>query len=307
MIATSQKQVKAFDFTQAKRLSRDHIAGFDFVAQNMGKMLTAYFTTLFRRLVEVRAGKVAEIAYFDFMESRENPTCLWTFETSATPHVALMEIQPSFTFLIVDRLFSGHGVKMKGNRPITSIEQSILTRVIERFLQIWDQAWRPIYTMTTQNVGFETQSYLVQIAGRNDSTIQLAFDVMFEGEHHTIDICLPFPFLEPLMVKMKDQSWSNVIEKQSKNESRGIILPTVLKTKNNLKVSLGNTKISIKEYFNLQEGNVLVLDQKVGNPLVASVADKPCLWVKPGIKDNTKVVKVIKRFKEAEEEWTLEN
>ena len=307
MIATSKKTVKAFDFNQAKRLARDHVAGFDFVAQNMGKMLTAYFTTLFRRLVEVRPGKVSEIAYFDFMESRENPTCLWTFETSATPHIALMEIQPSFTFLIVDRLFSGRGVKMRGSRPITSIEQSILTRVIERFLQIWDQAWRPIFSMTTQNVGFETQPYLVQIAGRNDSTIQLGFDVMFEGEHHTIDLNLPFPFLEPLMAKMKDQSWVNVTEKQSKSESRNIILPTLLQTKNNFKVSLGSTKISIKDYFGLKNGNVLVLDQKVENPLVASVADKPCLWVKPGIQKNIKVVKVLKRYQEADEEWTLEN
>ena len=307
MLATVKNNIKPFDFNRAKRLSRDHVAGFDYITQNMAKMLTAYFTTLFRRLVEVRPKKVIEVAYYDFIESRKNPTCLWTLECSASPHSALLEMESPFTFAIIDRLFSGHGINIDTIRPLTHIEQTILTRVIDRVLQIWDQAWRPIFPLITQRIGFENQSYLVQIAGRNDSSVQLSFDVLFEKSHYSVNMCLPFPFLEPMLAKMKDQSWTFLTDKQGKSESKSIILPTVLKTKNDLKVMLGKTKVTIQDYLNLKVDDVLVLDQKIEAPLVMKVADKPCFWVKPGIRKNIKVVKVIKEINEAEDAWILEN
>lgn len=307
MVATVEKKVQQFDFTRSKRLSRDHRAGFEFASQTMSKMLTAYFTTLFRKLVEVRPGKLRDIVYYDFIESRESPTCLWTFEDTNMPHMGILEIQAPFTFLIVDRLFSGRGLKVGGVRPLTSIEQSILKRVIDRVLQIWDQAWRPIHRSSSRMSTFESQSYLVQIAGKNDPTIHLAFEVKFGDDKYSLDFCLPYSYMDPFLIKMKNQSWAVLLDEDNVNADRDIIMPTVLKTKNTVFASLGNAKISIKDYVELKPGQIIRLDQPVDKPLVAYVADKPCFLVKAGIKENKKAIKILHRYQEASDEWILEN
>lgn len=307
MSATIDKNVQSYDFNRSKRISREHRAGFEYVTQTMSKMLTAYFTTLFRKLVEVKPGQVRDANYYDFIESREEPTCLWTFEDTASPNFGILQFQSAFTFLIVDRLFSGRGLKLGHSRPLTGIEQSILKRVIERTLQIWDQAWKPIHKTNSRAVGFENHAYLVQIAGRNDPTIHLIFDLTVEGDSFTIEMCLPYTYMAPFMLKMKDQSWMVLLDDKGINADRDIIMPTVLKTKNPVKVSLGTTNISIQEFVDLKVGNLLRLDQNIKKPLVAYLAEKPCFWVKPGIKDGKKSIQILQRYKEADEEWILEN
>ena len=307
MPATIEKNVQAFDFNRSKRLSKEHQAGFEFATQSMSKMLTAYFTTLFRKLAEVKPVTVRGATYYDYIEAREDPTCLWTFEDIDSHNMGILEFQMAFTFLIVDRLFSGQGMQLGHVRPLTGIEQSILKRVIERTLQIWDQAWQPIHRVSTRTVGYENQSYLVQIASRNDPVIHLAFEVTFDGEKYNLELCLPYAYMDPFLLKMKDQSWMILLDEKSKKEDRDRIMPTVLKIKNPLFVSLGTANISIKDYIDLKVGNLVKLEQQVSQPLVAYIADKPCFWVRPGIKEDKKAIKIVQRYQEAEDEWKLEN
>jgi flagellar motor switch protein FliM len=307
MTETIEKNVQAYDFKRSKRISKDHRAGFEYVSQAIAKMLTAYFTTLFRKLVEVKPSNVMDANYYDYIESREDPSCLWVFEDLSSPNTGILQFQSDFTFLIVDRLFSGRGMKLGHSRPLTGIEQSILKRVIERTLQIWDQAWKPIHSTHSRTSGFENHAYLVQIAGRNDPTILFKFDLAVEGDNFAIEMCLPYTYMAPFMLNMKDQSWMVLLDDKGQNTDRDKILPTVLKTKNQVNVSLGSAHISIQDYVGLRVGNLVKLDKHVEQPLVAYVADKPCFWVKPGIKENKKVIKILQRYKEADEEWIMEN
>ena len=283
----------SYDFKNARRISKDQIIGLNSVNEAFAKLISAYFTTLFRILVDVRLKEAKEIVYGDFIKSRPEPDCIWTFQMENSPTNGILEIDPGFALNIVDRLFGGDGNVKRTDRPITKIEQSLLHRVVERLLQMQDQSWLNLSRVTSTLSNFESKPYLIQIAARNEPVLQITLEAVINSDSYLINLCFPVPMLEPLIEAMKDQSWSFMLPKRRENDDQSQIHSLVFQSKIPITVLLGHNKIKMKNFTKLEVGDVLVLDQKINNPLVAQVGKKPKFKVSPGVVNKQSAVKII--------------
>ncbi len=291
---------QTYDFSLPRRMPKDQYAGLHAAHTAMAKLLTSYFTTLLRTLVEVKLKAVDYTGYGAFIERRREPDCLWTFEVANSQGMGLVGMEPAFVSLLVDRLFGGHGHPHNQVRPTTAIEQSLMSRVIERILNMWDQCWQNWVQIKSTLRLFETNPTLVQIAARNEPVISVRFDVEIRRDAFPLVMCMPFAMMSPLLNVLKDQSWTLQSPKKKDPKDRMTIQYTLLRTEIPVQIQLGKTKISLKDYLSLEEGDVILLRQRVRDPLRAIVGDRTKFWVVPGVLNNRKAAKVTSVCKDEE-------
>ncbi len=283
---------QVYDFSLPRRMPKDQYAGLHAVHAAMAKLLTSYFTTLLRTLVEVKLKTVDYTGYGAFIERRHEPDCLWTYEIDSGQGLGLIGMEPSFVSLLVDRLFGGHGHPHKQIRPTTAIEQNLMGQVIARVLNMWDQSWQNWLPVKSALKGFETNPTLVQIAARNEPVISVTFEIEIHRGAFPLVFCMPFAMMSPLIAVLKDQSWSLQSQKKKDPKDRKLIHRTLLRTEVPMIVQLGKAKISLKDYLSLEEGDVILLRQRIKDPLRAMVGDQMKFWVVPGVLNNRKAAKV---------------
>jgi flagellar motor switch protein FliM len=290
----------SYDFSLPRRLPKDQYAGLHAINVAFAKLVTTYLTTLLRTLVEVKLKVVDYTGYGAFIERRSEPDCLWTFEIDCSEGMGLIEIDPNFVSLLVDRLFGGHGHAHKTIRPTTAIEQNLMSRVAERILHMWEQPWHNWMPVKATLKYFESNPTLVQIAARNEPVINIGFDIEIRKSNFKMAMCMPFNMMSPLIHVVKDQSWSWQSSKKKDQKDQRLVESVVLRADVPMSVQLGQAKLSVREYLDLEPGDVILLSQRTKDPLKMTFGKRIKFWVSPGILNNRKAVKVTSIHKEEE-------
>ncbi len=64
----------------------------------------------------------------------------------------------------------------------------------------------------------------------------------------------------------------------------------------NVTAKIGKAEIPMSAYLGLQVGDILLLDQKVGEPFTIEVGEKACFSAHPGLSETRKAVKIDERI-----------
>jgi len=215
--------------------------------------------------------------------------CIFTTNKSDQP--GIFELPPEFIFLIIDRLFGGQSLPKFLNRPNTAIEKNIITRVLDRMLQMLDRAWYNMLAVESTVKSFETNPYMAQVVGRSEPTILVIYDVTLQKDRYQINICLPIPMMGPFFKAIKE--WTISIKTQEAAiYQREQMQETVLRTEFPFVVKLGKAKLKLQELLDLEVGDVLLLNQWVQKPLDIAVDDAVKFRGIPGIRNNRKSIKI---------------
>jgi flagellar motor switch protein FliM len=116
-----------------------------------------------------------------------------------------------------------------------------------------------------------------------------------------MNICLPFTTLEPVMDKLNTKYWfSTMKEKDSKSYEETIsnIIDNALIP---MKAVLGTSTISVKDFVNLQLGDIIKVDKKVSQELEVYVGNIKKFKALPGYSDNKYAVRVTEVIREESE------
>jgi len=295
-----QRKIQKYDFRRTRRLSKVQREGLQTVTQSFSKLVYTYFSTLFRFPIEVNLDSIDEIEYSQYVESRPVPDCIWTFKTGLSGDLGILNMDSDMIFIIVDRLFGGNGRSRVTARPTTQIEKNIMRRVVDRIFQMWDQSWQNFVEIESKQKSYETKPFLVQMVSPNDPVINIIFNIKIMDDDFRLNFCIPLAVLEPLVNYIVEQSSNKKDLKKVDARDVQMIKSTLLKAEIPFIVCLGKMKISLKDFMNLEEGDVVRIDQDIRKPLFALVHDKPKFMVTPGLSNNRRAVKVIDECHEEE-------
>jgi len=289
-------KVSLYDFRHPRRLTKEQRSALSLVYEAHAKLLGAYFTTLLRTLTDVQLLKIDESMFGDFIGSRTEPDGLCIFTTNKSDQPGIFELPPDFIFLIIDRLFGGQRqVKVLG-RPNTAIEKNIITRVMDRMLQMLDRAWYNMIAIESSVKSFETNPYMAQVVGRSEPTILIVYEVSLQNNRHQLNICLPLPMMSPFFKEIKE--WTISIKTQEVAVyQREQMQETVLRSEFPLVVKLGKTKLKFRELLELDEGDILLLNQWVQKPLDVVIDESVKFRGIPGILNKRRSIKITEIIK----------
>ncbi len=268
----AEKEYRLYDFRRAERISKDQQRFLRNIHENFAKLLSTYLSNKLRSMIEVKSPIIDQVSYLEFTMSSAEFTNLYIFEIEKLDGQAILEIDPSFTNFVIDRLFGGEGKVINRGSQITIIEETVMTQIAKQILKSFQEAWihedlKPEITM------FETNPQLVTIAPASETMLILNFPISARNYDFYIYLCFPYFMMEPVLKKLISDTYMQLLKKNITPEDREIVQRRITLSSIDLSVQISNTDITVEEFLDLQENDILVLNQATSDMLKCKVGN----------------------------------
>ena len=289
----SEKSLSLYDFRRPDRVSKDQMRTLQNLHEGFARQFSTTLTNFLRTFVEIELVSVDQLTYSEFVMSISNPSCIYVFKMEPLEGNAIIEINPSLVFFIIDRLFGGQGRPSEQNRELTLIEQNVIHRIVERSLQDLKEVWEHIGVFSPKIEAYETNPQFVQIAPPGETVILISLEVRMQNASGLMSICFPYMLLENVISNLSGESWMSsrsaaTVETRTtlEHELQTVELP--------LSTLIGKTSLTIRDLLQLQRGDVLCLEKPYDSDLILQVGGKNKMAVRTGLIGRKKAVKIVK-------------
>ncbi len=292
------KAANVYDFKHPNRVSKDQLRTLQTIHETFAKTFNAYLAVRLRTIVDINLISVDQLQYSEFILSISDPSCIYIFRVEELNGVAILEISPNLVLFIVDRLFGGKGQASEEARPITTIEQTIMKKIIEKAMENLSTAWQQVAPLTFILEGFESNPDVVQIAPPGETVITISLEVKIQDTSSLMNICFPYLILEDIISKLNVQHFISMSKKESSEEEVSVINDRLRYTTLPLIAYLGHVDVSVHDLTSLNLGDVIRLDKRVEDLLEVTIGGNKKFLGRPGISGKKKAIKLVRSVTE---------
>ncbi len=286
------KEIIEYDFRRPTRVSKDQLKTIRNLHENFSELFGFYLASRLQTMTTIDLIAVDQLRYSEYVLSITNPCVVHIFNIEETEGRALIEMTPDLVFTTVERLLGGNGGRTTAPRGITTIEQRIMMPLIKQALKILTTAWRPIYELNFNLIGFESNSDFVQIAPASEIVIVLSFEIKLGEDTFLMNLCYPSFALEEVIFRLNTQYLNTGISDKPNAQSSQKLNLHLQKTQVEIRAELGKSQLTVKELLALEEGDVLFLDQEIEKEIPVYVQDRLKFYGRPGNVDGRIAVKI---------------
>jgi len=264
-----------YDLGNQEWIVRGRMPTLDIIHQQFARLFRMAIGDALRKPVEVTVTNQAVMKFGDFIKRLPLPAYLTIVSMEPLRGFALMATDAATVYLLVDHFFGGSGqthVKPEG-QDFTLIEQRVMTRVTAMALSNLEKAWEPVHQVEICGVRSEMNPQLAAIVIPSEIVIVITVGIELGDAVGDMHLCMPYAMLEPLREKLQTSFQSDLYEVDQSWVSR--FCARVQEAPVTMTVQLGSTQISLEDLMNFSVGDVVVLEQSTGQPLLAVVEGTP--------------------------------
>jgi len=269
-----EKKVKTYDFKRPDKLSKDQLRTLQMIHETFARLNTTMLSAQLRTTVQIQVISVEQITYEEFTRSVPEFTIMGIFDTGSLEGNAILELNPSIAFALIERLFGGMGEKSDVSRELTDIELTIIERIMLKQLNNLKEAWENIIQVSPRIEQIESNSQFVQIVGPNEMVALITFEVKIGDMEGMMNLCLPYPMIEPIVPKLSAQYWFSNVKKEGTTENLQALRERLNKVSVPLIAELGETEIKLNDLLNLKKGDVININQPIDGVMKVKVGNK---------------------------------
>lgn len=293
-IGVEGKAANVYDFKHPNRVSKDQLRTLQTIHETFAKTFNAYLAVRLRTIVDINLISVDQLQYSEFILSISDPSCIYIFRVEELNGVAILELSPNLVLYIVDRLFGGKGQSTEEARAITTIEQTIMKKIIEKAMEILSTAWQQVAPLTFILEGFESNPDVVQIAPPGETVITISLEIKIQDTSSLMNICFPYLILEDIISKLNVQHFISMAKKDVSEEQTQTIDERLRFSSLPIIAYLGRIEIAVRDLTNLKIGDVIRLNNKVDDLLEITVGGNKKFLARPGVKGKKKAIKIVR-------------
>jgi len=278
-----QKKVKIYDFRRPDKFSKDQIRTLQMMHETFARLTTTALSAQLRALVGVHVGSVDQLTYEEFIRSIPNPTTLAVVNMDPLRGSAVLEIDPSITFTIIDRLFGGPGEPTKITRELSDIELSVMEGIIVRILGNLREAWSTVIDLRPRLGNIETNPQFAQIVPPSDMVVLITLETKVGDVEGMTNLCIPYITIEPIITKLSAQYWYSSIRKGGSDENMSIIQERLDQVEIPIITEVGEIELALADVMGLTTGDVVKLGgAHIKSDMVMKVGDRKKFKCRPG-------------------------
>ena len=192
---------------------------------------------------------------------------------------------------MIDRLLGGNGENFETSRELTDIEVNLLDAVLRMIMQRLKESWAMITDMYPNVEAKESSPNVVQIVSQNEIVIMVVMEIIVGNSSGMINICYPVIYLEPILSRLANRDI--MLGETSAKKSRNKELKTLIGRAEILyEAILGQTVISVNEFLNLKEGDILRLDRGADDKAIVCIDKKEVFLAQMGLHRFRKSIKI---------------
>ncbi|MEI8143862.1 MAG: flagellar motor switch protein FliM [Alphaproteobacteria bacterium] len=235
----------------------------DIVFDRLVRLLTTSLRNFTSDNVEVSLDRIHAVRFADYLNSIPLPAILSIFKAEEWDNFGIATIDSSLIYSIIDVLLGGRrgmsAIRVEG-RPYTTIEMSLVKRMVEVVLADAEAAFKPISAVTFKIDRLETNPRFAAISRPNNAAILVRLRVDMEERGGSIEILLPYATIEPIRDRLMQ---TFVGEKLGRDPVwEGHLATEIFNAKTKVEAVLHEATLPLRRLMNLKVGDTLMLDMK---------------------------------------------
>jgi len=268
------KKVTVYNFKRPDRVSKEQMRSLHFLHDRFARNFSSSLSAFLRTISEINLVSVEQLTYSEFLLSLPDPTCFCSVSMKPLEGNAALEINPSLVFPIIDKMLGGPGEPLQEIRALTAIEQSIFEAILKLVLKDLMDVWEQIVKLDMKVHAQETSPQLIQVVAPNEVVVLIVFEVKFQDVVGMINFCIPSIILEPIS-KEFDQEWYTGYKKSDTFEEARMISELMKRVYLEVSGEIRGSTIPVRDFLNLEAGDVIQLVNRPDDPMVLSVNSIP--------------------------------
>ncbi|RLL45325.1 flagellar motor switch protein FliM [Oceanobacillus piezotolerans] len=292
-----EKKVRVYDFKRALRFSKDQIRSISRIHENYARLLTTFFSTQLRTYVNISVTSVDQVPYEEFIRSVPKITVLNIYSVPPLDGRMIIEVNPNIAYALLDRILGGKGNTINKTDNLTEIEKLLLTQIFEKGIYCLKEAWSTVTDIDPILEEFEENPQFIQMVSPNETVVVVSLTTAIGEASGVMNICIPHVILEPIITKLSAHYWMQTSEKERNPESYDKLSNHLTRAEVDIKAILGESSISIQEFLDLNNGDVIGLNQSIDEPLTMLINDIPKFHVQPGTYKNKISAQILEGIK----------
>ena len=241
-------------------ISHERLPMLEVVYDRMVRTFATSMRNLTSENMDVSLDDVTSVRFGDFMNRLAQPAMIGVFRIEEWENFGLITVEPGLIYAVVDALLGGRrggAAPVIDGRGFTSIETSLVSRMLELALQDMSASLEPITpnSMTLERV--ETSPRFAAIAGPTNICTVATFRVDMEGRGGRFSILLPFATIEPVRHKLGQRFMGEKLGRDTIWEAH--MAAELRKTEVTLDVVLGETAMTLADIRGFAPGRTIPL------------------------------------------------
>ncbi len=249
-------------------VSYERLPMLEIVFDRLVRLMTTSLRNFTSDNVEVSLDNISSIRFGDYLNSIPLPAILAVFRAHELDNFGLFTIESNLIYSIVDVLLGGRrgtaAMRIEG-RPYTTIERSLVQRMIEVVMHDMQQAFEPLSKVTFELDRLETNPRFAAIARPANAAILVKLRVDMEDRGGRIELLLPYATLEPIRKLLLQQFMGEKFGRDSIWESH--LATELWATQVQIDAVLDEQTMSLREVMNFQVGQTLMLNASPDSPI----------------------------------------
>jgi len=268
------KKAMSYDFRRPDRIAKDQLRAIHLLHENFARNLASSLSAYLRAYVVVNLVSVEQLSFAEFSQCLPSPTCLVSLGMKPYDGNAVLELNPTLVFPILEMLLGGSGKgASKISREITEIEQTILDALYRILLHDLKQAWHQVTEIDFTIEARETEPQLLQLMAPNEAVLAIGLEVRMGENSGMMNLGMPSIIVKMLRQKF-DQQWS-VRRAESTKEDQARILRMIKPAAVCLDARLEGPTLRFEDLMKLETGHVLKLDYPIEKAVNFLTNSKP--------------------------------
>ncbi|GAB6180214.1 flagellar motor switch protein FliM [Desulfotomaculum defluvii] len=295
-----EKKYKHYDFRRPNKFTKEQLRTLQVLHEGYARLLSNFLSGYLRTPITIEIASIGQFTYEEFINSVPSPTVITIFSLAPLKGSALLETNLQFLFPIIDLQFGGPGEMPLKIRELTDIELSVSNKIIKQLLDHLTISWKDTMSVTPKVESIDANPHLHQLMSPNDIVVVITFSTGVGGEvRGLINLCLPYSLLDPILSKF---SMANQFIKPTEQEQSELTALEFWLGESDVAISViaGDADISVKDFLQLQVGDVLPLNRGFTQDLDMLIDDELKYKVQVGTVGQSLAVQVTSL---AEEAW----
>ncbi|MGJ3258643.1 MAG: flagellar motor switch protein FliM [Rhodospirillales bacterium] len=243
--------------------------------------------------VEVSLDNIASIRFGDYLNSIPLPAMLSVFKAEEWDNYGLITVDSSLIYSIVDVLLGGRrgtaAMRIEG-RPYTTIERSLVERMVHVMLGDLSAAFEPLSPVTFRFDRLETNPRFATISRPSNAAIVARLRIDMEDRGGRLELLLPYATLEPVRELLLQMFMGEKFGRDTIWETH--LAEELWVTDVDLEAVIDTQVMKLRDVFDLKVGSQIMLSATQDSPVHLVCGDVPMYTGRMGRKGSRIAVRI---------------
>ncbi|HEX4134880.1 MAG TPA: flagellar motor switch protein FliM [Bryobacteraceae bacterium] len=263
---SGSKRAIVFDFRRPDRIAKSQLHAIHQLHDNFVRNLVSSLSAYLRSYLIINLVSVEQLSYSEFLECLPSPTCLASLGLKPYDGNAVLELNSTLIFPILEILLGGDGkLQFNAKREITEIEQVLLDGLLRLILRDLREAWTLVTPIDFSIETIETEPQFLQILAPTEAVVAVAIEIRIGDSIGMMNIAMPSIIIKMMRQKF-DQQWTLRKSVSTENE-QSRVLDLLRSAEVPSEVLLAGPRLRLRDLMNLEEGDVLGFEFPTRSPL----------------------------------------